>query len=112
MKRSFFGLGIVLALLLTASALCAAPAPSSALPAFLAPPANTVAASPLAAALSGETTSLPATPMQTGCGPIRYFCQACSTAATDQRLCSEQICGTFVILNCGDCSPRCVLPPG
>jgi len=106
------GLGIAL-VLLAASAVCAAPAPSSALPAFLATaPSAAVAASPLAAALSGGATSLPATPAQTGCGPIRYFCQACSPAATGQRLCSELICGTYVILNCGDCSPNCSLPPG
>ncbi len=113
MKRSIAascGLGIAL-VLLAASAAVAAPAPSSPLPAFLAAPGGG-AASPLAEALAGGTTSLHAIPAQTGtCGPVRYFCQSCSTAATDQRLCSEQICGTYVILNCGDCSPRCSLPP-
>jgi hypothetical protein len=112
MKRSLapFGLGIAL-VLLAASAVCAAPAAPTALPAFLAVPSGAVAASPLAAALAGQTTSLPATPVQTNCGPRTYFCQACSTPTDEQRLCSEQICGTFVIINCGNCSSHCVPPP-
>ncbi len=101
-----FGIGIAL-FLLAASAALAAP------PAFLAAAPGQPAGSPaLAALFSPAVSSLPAQAADVGsCGPIRYFCQACNPASTGQRLCSEQICGTYVILNCRPCASECILPP-
>jgi hypothetical protein len=42
---------------------------------------------------------------------VMWSCQFCSPASRAQKLCSEQICGNFVIINCGSCEPHCSLPP-
>jgi hypothetical protein len=59
------------------------------------------------------TTPIQATPLQGGdCGLKMYSCQTCvSSAAPLLKLCYTQICGNFVIENCGDCQTTCHLPP-
>jgi hypothetical protein len=94
------GIGLTLLLLVAAAAAAAPAAPTFA--AFLA------AGQPAAAA---STPLAPVPADDPSCGLPRYFCQVCSPAGTARRLCSEKICGTFVIVNCGDCQPVCHLPP-
>jgi hypothetical protein len=105
------GLGLALSLLTAAAVLAAAPPP------FLAAAPGEAAGSPALAALFGSAGTATSTPARildadTSCGLPRYSCQACSPASTGQRLCSEQICGTYVIVHCNDCAAHCSLPPG
>lgn len=81
-------------LVLSALAAGAVPAP----PASPAPPA---------------VMPIQATPLQGGdCGLKMYSCQTCANSAAPMlKLCYTQICGTFVIENCGDCQTTCHLPP-
>jgi len=109
MKRSTapFALAFLL-LLLAASAVFAADAP---LPAFLAAQDGSPALTALFGqpAVASTPQAIPADVDPSTCGPKRFFCQSCPQGGT--RLCWEQICGTFVILNCNPCG-QCVLPPG
>jgi hypothetical protein len=105
MKKLIVPLGIGIALFVVAgSAALAAPAATPApLPAFLAAEAP----APAPAVLFGAPLATPADI----CSLPRYFCQACPETVTPERLCSERLCGTVVVVNCGDCAPSCVLPP-
>lgn len=101
MKSSLTALAL---LLLAATALPAAPLPAD----FLASLPGGAPAADLPAFLSSPATPVVAS---SDCSPPRYFCQACPITIKPVRLCSETVCGTVVILNCGDCAPTCVLPP-
>jgi len=111
MKKSTAPFAIAfLLLLLAASAVFAADTP---LPAFLAAPDGSPALAAVLGppAVASTPQAMPADTSPDPCGPRRYFCQTCTPAGTGQRLCWEQICGTFVIINCNQCG-ECVLPPG
>jgi hypothetical protein len=110
MKRSKAPFGIGVALLLAASSTVLAAAP---LPAFL---AAAPGSSPALAAVLGQPAvagSAPATPADDPtCGRRMYSCQSCSPTSPLQKLCYEQICGTYVIVHCDPCAINCSLPPG
>jgi hypothetical protein len=128
MKKSSFLTGITLALLMisTAALVAASSTPASAPtpPAASGEPApgplpagpavvesRAEGRTPVSTGIFGEAASRPwAVPADTGgsCGLRSYFCQDCQDG---RELCYTQTCGNIVIVQCGACQPRCVLPP-